>query len=750
MARTRSNISDSGEILTHYRACNLCEAICGIEIKVEDGRISSIRGDKQDPFSRGHICAKAVALKDVHEDADRVRKPLRRRGSDFEEIGWDEAFDEAADRLRRLRDRHGAESLGVYLGNPNVHNWGAMLFGPLLIKALRPGNRFSATSVDQLPHHLSAYLMFGHQLLLPVPDLDRTDFMLVIGANPVVSNGSLMTAPDIRQRLKDLQTRGGRLIVVDPRRSETARIADQHIFIRPGADALLLAALVHTIFDEDLARPDRLAAFTEGLDQLPGVLRRFAPENVAGALGMDAQQIRALARDFATARSAVAYGRMGVSVQEFGGLCQWLVNVMNIVTGNFDRVGGAMFTKPAVDLMKFQGRGGYDRFRSSVRGLPEFGGELPSATMAEEILADRGGRIRGMLTVAGNPVLSTPNGRQLDRALASLDSMVSVDFYINETTRHAHVILPPTAALEHDHYDVVFNLLAIRNVARYSEALFEPGLDTRHDWEIALELSRRLQDGPLWQRLKATLARWQMMSMGPTGLLKQALKRGPYAQTVDFRALTAAEHGLDLGPLDPCLPQRLATKDQRIKLAPEPMVRDLTRLRSRMEPIQADISADPLLLISRRQPRSNNSWMHNCERLVKGKNRCTLLVHPADADRLGLVQSQDALIKSRVGETVAPVEVTDEIMPGVVCLPHGWGHDREGIQLEVASRHPGASINDLTDHDLVDPLSGNAALSAVPVTVSPLRGPRSSSDRGNTSESLGVNESPEHSLADTR
>jgi anaerobic selenocysteine-containing dehydrogenase len=355
-----------------------------------------------------------------------------------------------------------------------------------------------------------------------------------------------------------------------------------------------------------------------------------------------------------------------------------------------------------------------------------------------------------MLTVAGNPVLSTPNGRQLDRALASLDSMVSVDFYINETTRHAHVILPPTAALEHDHYDVVFNLLAIRNVARYSEALFEPGLDTRHDWEIALELSRRLQDGPLWQRLKATLARWQMMSMGPTGLLKQALKRGPYAQTVDFPALAAAEHGLDLGPLDPCLPQRLATKDQRIKLAPEPMIRDLARLRSRMEQSQADISADPLLLISRRQPRSNNSWMHNCERLVKGKNRCTLLVHPADADRLGLVQSQDALIKSRVGETVAPVEVTDEIMPGVVCLPHGWGHDREGIQLEVASRHPGASINDLTDHDFVDPLSGNAALSAVPVTVSPLRGPRSSSDRGNTSESLGVNASPEHSLADTR
>jgi len=750
MTRTHSTVSQTDQALTHYRACNLCEAICGVEIKVENGRISSIRGDKQDPFSRGHICAKAVALKDVHEDPDRVRRPLRRRGSDFEEIGWDEAFDEAADRLRSVRDRHGAESLGVYLGNPNVHNWGAMLYGPLLIKALRPGNRFSATSVDQLPHHLSAYLMFGHQLLLPVPDVDRTDFMLVIGANPVVSNGSLMTAPDIRQRLKDIQGRGGRLIVVDPRRTETARIADQHIFIRPGADALLLAALVHSIFDEDLARPDRLAAFTEGLDQLPDVLRRFAPEKVAGALGMDARQIRALARDFATARSAVAYGRMGVSVQEFGGLCQWLVNVMNIVTGNFDRAGGAMFTRPAVDLMKLQGRGSYDRFRSSVRGLPEFGGELPAATMAEEMLADRDGRIRGMLTVAGNPVLSTPNGRQLDRALAGLDSMVSIDFYVNETTRHAHIILPPTAALEHDHYDLVFNVLAIRNVARYSKVVFEPGLDTRHDWEIALELSRRLQDGSLWRRLKATLARWHMMSMGPTGLLRQALKRGPYSQTADFPSLIAAEHGLDLGPLEPCLPERLATPDQRINLAPEPMIRDLARLRSRMESGQAELPSDGLLLISRRQARSNNSWMHNCERLVKGKNRCTLLVHPDDATRLGLGHNKSALIRSRVGETTAPVEITEEIMPGVVCLPHGWGHDREGVKLEVASRHPGTSINDLTDHESVDPLSGNAALSAVPVTVSPLHGPRSSPARGTTPESSSVEAAPGRPLAETR
>ncbi|MGB5211531.1 MAG: molybdopterin-dependent oxidoreductase [Gammaproteobacteria bacterium] len=698
----------------HYRACNLCEAICGLEIRLDGDTIRSIRGDQADPFSRGHICAKAVALQDIHEDPDRLRRPLVRRGNDFEEIGWDQAFDEAAGRLREIRNRHGRSALASYAGNPNVHNWGSLLYGPLLHKALRPGNRYSATSVDQLPHHLAAYLMFGHQLLLPVPDIDRTDFFLIVGANPVVSNGSLMTAPDFRNRLKAIRQRGGKVVVLDPRRTETADLADAHYFVRPGSDACLLAAILHTILDEGLVRPRHLAGFIDGLGDLPALIAAFSPEAVAASTGMSADTIRTLARDFCAADAAVVYGRMGVSVQSFGGLCQWLLNLINIASGNFDRPGGAMFTKPAADVLDQSNRGSFARFHSRIRELPEFGGELPVATMAEDILAGGEKRIRALLTVAGNPVLSTPNGAQLDRALASLDYMVSIDLYVNETTRHADLILPPTAALEHDHYDLVFHLLGIRNTARYSPALFEPDADARHDWQIYLELAQRLQEGNLMQRGKAALLRWHMGRVGPTGVLNGLLKKGPYP--LDFAKLQAAEHGLDLGSLQPCLPQRLYTRGQRVDLTPKAIVSDLGRLREYL--LQAsETDGAGLQLISRRQPRSNNSWMHNSQRLVKGKELCTLLVHPDTARDLSLSDADRAMVSSRVGRIEVTVEVSDEIMPGVVSLPHGWGHDRPGIRLRVASQHPGASINDLTDDRAVDQLSGNAALSAVPVTV---------------------------------
>jgi anaerobic selenocysteine-containing dehydrogenase len=719
MTRGKTRPPDSDGTTVHYRACNLCEAICGVRIEVADGRIGSIRGDDRDPFSRGHICAKAVALKDVHEDPDRVRRPLRRTGSDFEEIGWDEALDEAADRLKRIRKEHGRRALAVYLGNPVAHNWGSMLFGQLFIRALNPGNRFSATSVDQLPHHLSAFFMYGHQLLLPVPDIDHTDFMLMIGANPLVSNGSLMTAPDMRHRLRSLRDRDGRLVVVDPRRTETAKTADQHIFIHPGSDALLLAALVHTVFDEDLADLGRLDDLTDGVGTVKRLLRPFSAETVADVVGIDRTAIRGLARDFATARSAVAYGRMGASVQPYGGLCQWLIQVLNIVTGNFDRRGGMMFPQPAVDWLDFYGPGGYNRFRSRVRELPEFGGELPVAAMAEDMLAQGPNPIRALVTIAGNPVLSTPGGRQLDQALSGLDTMVSVDYYVNETTRHAHLIFPPTSALEHDHYDLVFNALAVRNVARYSKPVFEPDLDARHDWEILLELTRRLQRGPLGTRIKAAIARWQMMALGPRGLLAAGLKRGPHGKSLRLEDLEKAEHGLDLGPLEPCLPDRLATANKHIQLAPRPITEDLVRLRRSMMAGIIGREDGSLCLISRRQPRTNNSWMHNSRRLVKGKEACTLLIHPEDARRIGLKDGEDARLRSRVGEVVAPVELTEDIMPGVVSLPHGWGHDRDGIRLRVASEHPGVSVNDLTDPERVDPLSGNAALSGVPVEIEP-------------------------------
>lgn len=712
----------SSSSFTHYRACNLCEAICGLEIRVEDGRIVAIRGDADDPLSRGHVCPKAVALQDVHADADRLKRPVRRTAGGWREIGWDEAFDEAASRLAAVRAEHGRDAVALYLGNPNVHNHGSLLYGPLFIKALSPGRRYSATSVDQLPHQLVAYFMFGHQLLLPVPDLDRTHFFLVLGGNPVVSNGSLMTAPDVKKRLKAVRERGGKVVVVDPRYTETARLADRHYFIRPGRDALLLAALVHTVLDEGLARV--LPGFADGLDDVRRAVGGFAPEAVAAAVGIAADEIRGLARDFCAAPSAVCYGRMGVSVQEFGALCQWLVNVLNLVTGNFDRTGGAMFTKPAVDTLKLIGRGGYGRWTSLVRGLPEAGGELPVATMAEDMLADDPRRTRALVTAAGNPVLSTPNGRQLDRALAGLDFMVSIDFYVNETTRHAHLILPPTAALEHDHYDLAFHLLAIRNTARYSPPLFEPEPGTRHDWQIVLELAARLAGGGAGKRLRDGATRWLAKRLGPAGMIDLLLRRGPhgagfspFGKGLNLRRLRAAPHGVDLGPLEPCLPGRLFTRDRRLALAPEPLLRDVERLAARHDEMRDGDAERPFVLISRRQVRSCNSWMHNYPRLMRGKDRCTLLMHPDDAERLGVAAEGRVTVTSRVGSVEAPVELTADIMPGVVSLPHGWGHHRTGVQLEVAAQHPGASVNDLTDHERVDALSGNAALSGVPVDV---------------------------------
>jgi anaerobic selenocysteine-containing dehydrogenase len=703
---------------THYRACNLCEAICGLAIDVSGDEITAIRGDRDDPFSRGHICPKAVALQDVHTDPDRLRHPLRRQGDGtWKRLSWDEALDEVGNRLRAVQRASGHNAVALYVGNPSVHNWGSLLFGPPLSRALRTRNRFSATSVDQLPHHVAATLMFGHKLLLPIPDVDRTQFLLVLGANPVVSNGSMMTAPGFKRRLEDLKQRGGRLVVIDPRRTETAEMADRHFFIRPGSDALFLMALLQVIFSEGLEKPGSTAEFCDSIEVVRELVAAVSPDEVAPATDIDPETIRDLARDFAAAPSAVCYGRLGVSTQAFGGLCQWLVNVLNIVTGNLDRAGGAMFTKPAVDLVANTGPGHLGKYASRVRGLPAYGGELPVVALAEEIVTEGEGRIRALLTVAGNPVLSTPNGVQLERALESLEFMAAVDFYINETTRHAHIILPPTSALEHDHYDLVFNLLAVRNVARYSAALFDPAPDTRHDWQILAGLHRRLDDGPPLAQLK----RWLSAKIGPRRTLDLGLRRGPWGsglrplgKGLRLTTLERAVHGVDLGPLDPCLPARLRTPKRRIELAPVPFVEDAQRL---LATLDDDRNDQPLLLIGRRHLRSNNSWMHNSRRLVRGKDRCTLLMHPDDATRLGVAGKAKVVVVSRTGRIEALLELSDEVMPGVVSLPHGWGHHRPGIELSVAEEHAGVSINDLTDESVVDDLCGNAVLSGVPVRV---------------------------------
>jgi len=712
----------------HYRSCNLSEAICGIEITVADAGRLDIRGDKDDPFSRGFICPKAVALQDIHFDKDRLKQPVRRTANGWQSIGWDEAFDEVARNLKQIQMRHGRSAVATYLGNPTVHSYGAMLFAPGFIRSLHTRNKFSATSVDQLSHHLAAYLMFGHQLLLPIPDVDRTKFLLILGANPAASNGSLMTAPGMPQRLKDIRARGGRVVLVDPRRNETASLADRHLFIRPGTDALFLLALLNVIFSEGLTQLGALASFTDGMETIRSVVAEFAPERVATITGISAEEIRVLAREFAAAESAVCHGRIGVSTQEFGGLCQWLINVLNTVAGNLDRPGGAMFTLPAFDPItapeSVAPRGSFGRWQSRVRKLPEFAGELPVAVLAEEILTEGQGQIKALITHAGNPVLSTPNGRELDRALDGLEFMASIDFYINETTRHAQIILPPTAPLERGHYDLAFNLLGVRNTAKFSPPLFEKtDGDTRHDWEIFLELQTRMDGGALVGRVKRAVGK---RFLGPEKILDLGLRFGPYgdkfnpfSKGLNLRKLKAAVHGIDLGPLRPCLPNRLRTAGKRIQLAPEAFVKDVGRLMDWERRFAALPSGNNghLLLIGRRQLRSNNSWLHNSERLVKGKQRCTMLIHPIDAAHRNLHNGQTALVRSKAGSIEIPIEVSDEVMPGVVSIPHGWGHNRKGVQLEIARQHAGQSINDLTDNQAVDALCGTAAFNGTPVTV---------------------------------
>ncbi|MGE8465678.1 MAG: molybdopterin oxidoreductase family protein [Pseudomonas putida] len=694
----------------HHRACHLCEAICGLNIEVshdDDGRalISAIKGDPDDPFSRGHICPKAVALQDIQNDPDRLRQPHRRVGDQWQAIGWDEAFALAADTLWRIQQAHGRNAVAVYQGNPSVHNYGLMTHSNYFLGLLKTRNRFSATSVDQLPQHLTSHLMYGHGLLLPIPDIDHTDFMLMLGANPLASNGSIMTVPDVEKRLKALRARGGQLVVVDPRHSETAAMADQHLFILPGGDAALLSGLLNTLFDEGLTRVSHVPV--NGLDQVRSAIAPFTAEAMSALCGIAAADIRQLARDFAAADKAVCYGRMGVSTQAFGTVCHWLVQLINLVTGNLDRVGGALCTEPAVDLVASTSGGHFNAWQSRVSGLPEYAGELPVAALAEEILTPGEGQVRALITVAGNPVLSTPNGRQLDGALEGLEFMLSIDLYINESTRHADLILPSTSALENDHYDSTFNLLAVRNVTRFNRAILAKPEGALHDWEIFVGLARAFAERANLE-LKPTMA--------PAKMIDWALRKGRYgdesAWKLSLETLDRYPHGLDLGPLSANLEARLNTASQAIEAAPQVLLDDLARLAR-----QAPKASGTLLLIGRRHVRSNNSWMHNYHRLVKGKPRHQLLMHPDDLQQRQLQDGQRVRIRSRTGTLEVEVQACTDMMPGVVSLPHGYGHGRQGVRLQIAHGQPGVSANDLTDERLRDQVSGNAALNGVPVHV---------------------------------
>jgi anaerobic selenocysteine-containing dehydrogenase len=709
---------------THYIACNLCEAICGLEIKLEDGQIKSIKGDKQDPISKGHICPKAVALQDIYNDPDRLREPLKRTTDGWQKISWKQAFDEVTDSLKNIQHKHGKDAVAIYLGNPTVHNLDALLFGPVFYRTLRTRNRYSATSVDQLPEQLVSLLMFGHGLLIPLPDLDRTDFHIIFGANPVVSNGSLMTAPGVTKRLKAIRERGGKLVVVDPRRTETAAIADSHLFIKPGSDVFMLLAMLHVVFDEQLQTLGSVAGFTRGMDEVEKLVQDYLPEKVASVTGIDPQAIRTLVKDFCAADRASCYGRIGVSTQEFGTLTQWLITVFNIVTGNLDIPGGSMFSKPALEVLtaSSSGKKGFADNFTRVRNLPNFSGEFPVAALAEEITTEGDGQIRALVTSAGNPVLSTPNGNQLDDALSGLDFMVSLDIYLNETTRHANFILPPLTTLERSQYDVAFQALAIRNGAKFSQPVFKAGVEQRSDAQIFSELGWRMQGGNWWGKTTGWLKKEFIQRLGSEWIINKKLKQGPYFKShgLNLNKLKKNPHGIDLGPMQACLPERLFTSDKTINLVPEECLADLQKLNKTVlanETISKASRFD-LRLIGRRDPRTNNSWLHNSHRMVKGKKRCLALIHPQDAVSRNLKDGDVALVNSRVGAIRIPVALSDEMMPGVISIPHGWGHQMDGVELSVARQHAGVNTNILTDDYFLDSLSGNAALNGVPVSLS--------------------------------
>ena len=702
----------------HYRVCNLCEAMCGLEIEHEGDEVLSVRGDAQDPFSRGAICPKGALIGQLHADPDRLKRPLGKTASGFEEISWEEAFERVERGLKGVREAHGRDALALYMGNPTVHNMGSMFYADDLKRALRTKNNYSATSADQLPHQFAAYYMLGHSLLIPIPDLDRTEFLLVLGANPIVSNGSIMSAAGIEDRLKALAARG-KWVVIDPRRTESAAQASEHHPIRPGTDVYFLLAFLHVLVVEGQPKLGHLAKHVQGLEEALELARDFSPEAVEEFTGVPAATTRRLAEEYRACERAVVYGRMGVCTQAHGALNLWLINLINVLSGHFDCVGGAMFTTPAVDVLRVRPSRGprHGRWASRVRGLAEFDGELPVSVLAEELLTPGAGQVRGLVTLCGNPVLSTPGGARLEAALPQLEFMVSIDIYVNETTRHADVILPPTAGLEVEHYDLAFNSLAVSNVAKFSPALTPRAADRRHDWEILKELVRRLSE-----RTLGPLFRWGT----PRRLLNLALLVGPYGRLSSPRRygsglsldrLERAVHGLDLGPLVPRLPAALYTPGRKVRLAPAVFTEHLARLRAELAAGSAPLGPGELLLIGRRQLRDNNSWLHNAPKLMRGRPRCTLQLHPEDGQRLGVEDGQVVRVVGGSGAIELPVELNPGLMPGVASIPHGYGHARPGVRLRVASEHAGVSVNDITDPEHIDPVSGNAAFSGQVVRV---------------------------------
>lgn len=686
----------------HARTCHICEANCGVLIELEGRSVRSIKGNPDHVLSRGHICPKATAIADLQDDPDRLRSPMRRTATGWEAIDWDSAYSEIAARVVALQAEKARPVF--YVGNPTAHDYALSGQMGALRRAVGSRGTFSASTLDQIPHHYVQYQLYGHVSLAAVPDIDRTGGVVIVGGNPAASNGSIWTVPDFKARAKAMQARGGKLIVVDPRCTETAKLADQWIAVRPGTDTALLIALLRGV---RARKPELTFALAELVDdsweQLDSLLSGFDDATLLAHCGVGAEQVQDIIDLLCGEKPAALYGRMGVSVTQYGTLNQWLIQLVNIATGVLDREGGTMFPEPLLDTVALVGRGGIKSVETARGPMPSVMGEIPMVAFADELLRDDDQRVRMLFVMAGNPVLSAPDGGRTDTALAGLDLMVSFDMYITETSRHAHYILPPCGPLEKDHYPLFFGPLAVRNFGAYSPALLEKEAGAKADWEVVTELAAAIHQ-----------AKGEAFPNTPTPReqLDQMLRASPAGMSL--AEVEAQPNGVDLGPLRPNLAERIRTPGKRIHAVPAPLAEELDRFRADM----AATPCDALRLIGRRHVRSNNSWLHNSKRLVKGPDRCTLMIHPDDAAARGIAVGDVVTVASRVGSVNVAAEVTEDMMPGAVSLPHGWGHGRAGVGWQTAAAHAGVSLNDLTDPEQYCRLTGNAVLNATPVEVS--------------------------------
>jgi len=709
------------DAVTKYRTCHLCEAMCGLEIEIKDNTVYSIKGHKEDVYSEGHICPKGVALKDLHEDPNRLKEPVKKTPDGWEKISWDEAYDIVEKNFKRIRKKYGKNSLATYTGNPTVHNTGTALTLYDTINAIDTKNRYASHSLDSVPVFLVNQMMFGHAMLAPVPDIDNIDYLLIIGANPIASNGSFMSTPNIKGKIKAIQNKKGKVVVIDPRKTETAKKASEHYKIIPESDVLLLLAVINEIFKRDSVAKSRALTFTDNLDLLKELVQDYSIEEIASLTGISGNQIHHIVSDLLSHTNSVVYGRLGVNTQSYGTLCQWLINCINILIGSMDEVGGMLFTLPAIDYVKLMAHESkMFRYKSRVSSYHEIVGEYPTATLADEILTKGDGQVRGLLTIAGNIARSAPNSNLVEKALSNLEFMVSVDMYINETTKYADIILPPAVGLETMHYSFVLHMVATRNTTKFSPAPLTISHTQRYDWQIMSELQRRFISGNIFRKLKNNF----ISRLNPETKLDLALKTGPYGiwggrlfkkNGLSLNRLKKHKEGIELSNLKPLFPDRLFTKNKRIEIAPDVFIKELNNVKELLKPVKP--TEYPLKLIGRRHLRSNNSWMHNLPLLEGGSRTCTVLLHPEDAEKFQVDDGKVIEVYSEFGSINIEAEITTDVISGTICIPHGWGHNSENVQMDVATRNAGSNVNKLMDHKRLDSLSYNMAFNGQPVSI---------------------------------